>query len=97
VKLALVMRYGGDERLAYPTLVAPQALKKYVTGKGAGDKAIIIKKAYQKWGVDIDDDNMVDAYALARLGEALLCGSKHNYEHEVVNSLERNTEWARKP
>lgn len=93
-KLALVMRYGGGDPIAFPTLVAPQAVKKFATGKGNGDKNVVIKRVYQKWGVDIDDDNLADAYVLSRIGAALTSGhTEHAYEAEVVASLERNTEW----
>lgn len=97
-KLALVMLYGADEKIAYPTLVSPNALKKFVTGKGQGKKNEILLAVYRKWGVDFGgQDDMADAYALARVGSALLCGtSEYAYEHEVVNALERNTEWAPK-
>ena len=93
-KLALVMRYGGDEKLAFPTLVSPQALKKYATGKGNGDKNVVLKRVYQKWGADFDSDDMADAFVLARIGVALRSGNtEHAYEAEVVSALERNTEW----
>lgn len=93
-KLALVMRYGGDDPLAFPTLVSPNAVKKFTTGKGSGDKNVMLMRAFQKWGVDFDNDNLCDAYVLARIGSALLSGdTEHAYEHEVVSSLERNTEW----
>lgn len=93
-KLALVMRYGGDERIAFPTIVTPNAVKKFATGKGAGEKSLIVKRVWQKWGVDIDNEDMADAYVLARIGAAVVSGmTDHAYEHEVVSSLERNTEW----
>lgn len=93
-KLALVMRYGGDDIIAFPTLVSPQSMKKFCTGKGNADKNVIIKRVWQKWGVDFDDDNLADAYVLARIGAALTSGvTEHAYEAEVVASLERNTEW----
>jgi len=93
-KLALVMRYGGDEKVAFPTIVSPNAVKKFATGKGSGEKSLIVKRVWQKWGVDIDNEHMADAYVLARIGEALQSGTtEHAYEHEVVTALERSTEW----
>lgn len=95
-KLALVKWYGSDEAVAYPTLVSTSALKKFVTGKGVGKKNEILLAVYRKWGVDFGgQDDMADAFGLARVGSALLSGTtEHLYEQEVVNNLERNTEWA---
>lgn len=96
-KLSLVMNYGADEKIAYPTIVSPNSLKKFVTGKGVGKKNEMLLAVYRKWGVDFGgQDDMADAYSLARVGAALLSGAEHAYENEVVNSLERNTEWAPK-
>ena len=94
VKLALLHELG-DTEIAYPTLVAPTALKKFVTGKGNGDKNAILLAAYKKWGVDFSDsDDKSDAYALARVGAAIILGeTEHAYEAEVVASLERHTGW----
>lgn len=94
-RLALVDALGVNDRRAYPTIVSPNSLKKFVTGKGKGDKNQILLQVYKKWGVEFDEDDCADAYALARVGEALLLsgGPAHKYEQEVVNALERNTEW----
>lgn len=99
VKLALVQRYGVEDKIGYPTLVAANTLKKYVTGRGNAKKNEILLAVFRKWGVDFgSSDDMADAYSLARLGAALLSGeTDHKYEHEVVDSLERNTEWVPKP
>lgn len=95
LKLGLIDGLGVDEQIAYPTIVTPQALKKFITGSGKGDKNQIPLAVFKKWGVDFPKDDMVDAYALARVGEALLSGAtKHKYEQDVVNALERNTEWS---
>ena len=50
----------------------PSAVKKFVTGKGNCKKNLMFKEVYKKWNVDFSDDNLCDAYALARL-------AKHNY------------------
>lgn len=94
-KLALVQRYGVEDSIAYPTLVSPSALKKFVTSKGTAKKNEILLAVYRKWGIDFGgQDDMADAYGLARIAAALLSGTEHAYEQEVVNALERNTEWA---
>ena len=52
--------------------VSPSSLKKYTTGKGNARKAEMLKAVYRYWAFDTDDDNCADAYALARIGAALL-------------------------
>jgi Holliday junction resolvasome RuvABC endonuclease subunit len=49
-------------------VVPPQTLKKFITGKGAGDKNVVIKHAFKRWGFDNDDDNQVDAFGCAMVG-----------------------------
>lgn len=53
-------------------IVAPSTLKKYVTGKGNSDKGVIILEVYKRWGESLLDDNIADAFGLAKIGEALL-------------------------
>lgn len=50
--------------------VKPNALKKFVTGKGAGDKNVIMLEAYKRFGHSFKDDNECDAACLAYLGLA---------------------------
>lgn len=70
-------------------LVAPQALKKFVTGKGNGDKSVVIKRLYTNFGIDEDNDNAADAIGLALIGQALLGYRpvKRKHEQEVVQLL----------
>jgi crossover junction endodeoxyribonuclease RuvC len=42
-------------------------LKKYATGKGTSKKQEMLMQIYKRWGVEFNDDNAADAYALARL------------------------------
>jgi crossover junction endodeoxyribonuclease RuvC len=48
------------------TIVAPGALKKFVAGDGRAKKDLMLLKVYKKWGVEFDNDNLADAYGLAR-------------------------------
>lgn len=56
--------------------VAATTLKKFVTGSGAGKKEVMWLGAYKRWGVEPEtlqkNDNVLDAYCLARAGLALL-------------------------
>jgi crossover junction endodeoxyribonuclease RuvC len=49
-------------------IVPPKTLKVFIAGKGNGNckKNLILKEVYKKWGVDFTDDNLADAYGLAR-------------------------------
>jgi crossover junction endodeoxyribonuclease RuvC len=48
-------------------VIAPGTLKKFVTGTGKGKKELILLKTYKKWGVEFDNNNIADAYGLARM------------------------------
>ena len=48
-------------------IIAPGTLKKFVTGKGNAKKDLILLKVYKKWGVEFENDNLADAYGLARM------------------------------
>ena len=47
--------------------VPPTSLKKFITGKGNAKKELILKEVYKTYGVDFEDNNEADAYALARM------------------------------
>lgn len=48
-------------------VIAPGTLKKFVTGKGNSKKDLMLLKTYKKWGVEFSDNNICDAYGLARM------------------------------
>lgn len=52
--------------------VPPMTLKKFVTGTGNAKKDLMLLETYKRWGFESKDDNIVDAYALARAGQALI-------------------------
>jgi Holliday junction resolvasome RuvABC endonuclease subunit len=56
----------GDAR-KYPLKVPPMTLKKYAAGKGNAKKQEMLLQIYKRWGVEFNDDNAADSYALARL------------------------------
>lgn len=92
--LALLEVFDGTT-LVKPDLVATNTLKKFVTGKGTGPKSVIIKGVYKKWEFDTDNDNLADAYGLARLASAVTCGtSELSYERDCITTvLKRRTPW----
>lgn len=84
IKLALWMEWG-----IIPVIVPPTSLKKYVLGKAATGKNLMLKGVYKKWDVDLDDDNLADAYALSRIAW-VLAGfeeTQFQYEREVLQKL----------
>lgn len=48
-------------------VVAPGTLKKFVTGDGRAKKDLMLLNVYKKWGAEFTDDNLADAYSLARM------------------------------
>jgi Holliday junction resolvasome RuvABC endonuclease subunit len=56
-----------EEELKYPLKVPPMTLKKYAAGKGNAKKQEMLLQIYKRWGIEFNDDNAADSYALARL------------------------------
>lgn len=48
-------------------IIAPGSLKKFITGKGTAKKELMLLNVYKKWGAEFDDNNLADAYSLARM------------------------------
>lgn len=67
VKLFLFDFFKGNKELMAPLVVSPMTLKKYATGKGTSKKQEMLLQIYKRWGVEFNDDNAADAYALGRL------------------------------
>lgn len=94
--LALLEVFDGTT-FVKPDLVATNTLKKFVTGNGAArGKGVMVKYVYKKWGYDTDDDNLADAYGLARLAAAITSDPSEllAYERDCVTTvLKRRTPW----
>ena len=67
VKMAIYDYFGEDENCRYPLKVPPMTLKKYAAGKGNAKKQEMLMQIYKRWGIEFNDDNAADAYALGRL------------------------------
>lgn len=75
--------------------VAPSQVKKFATGKGNAPKDQMILPLSKKWGFENRNDNIRDAYVLARIGLNLhqreqgdiFTTDGHKYEVEVVDVL----------
>jgi len=64
-----------------PLQIPPMTLKKYATGKGTAKKQEMLLQMYKRWGVEFNDDNAADAYALARLASG-----------SAISAIERETQ-----
>lgn len=53
-------------------MVMPSVLKKYATGKGNAAKSAVILALYKRTGLELADDNQVDAYWLRAMGAQAL-------------------------
>ncbi len=68
----------------YPLRVPPTTLKKYATGRGNAKKPEVMLSVYKKWGVEILDDNLSDAYVLAKIAAGHATTA---YEKDVIDRL----------
>ncbi len=48
-------------------VIAPGTLKKFVTGVGNCKKELMLLKVYKKWNEEFNNNNLADAYGLARM------------------------------
>jgi hypothetical protein len=73
----------GDDR-RFPLKVPPMTLKKYASGKGNSKKQEMLLQIYKRWGIEFNDDNAADSYALARLVSG---NSITKMEEEIVAQM----------
>lgn len=59
-------------------IITPTQLKKFITGSGKVQKNLMLLKIYKKWGIEFDDDNLADAYGLARFALEVCKNEKIN-------------------
>lgn len=80
-------------RLGIPfVIVAPTTLKKFSTNKGNAHKELMLMETYKRYGIEFYDNNMCDAFCLAKVGECLVSKKslKLNKEQkEVLNILKK--------
>jgi Holliday junction resolvasome RuvABC endonuclease subunit len=62
------------DHMRVPLQIPPMTLKKYAAGKGNAKKQEMLMQIYKRWGVEFNDDNAADSYALARLASGAALG-----------------------
>lgn len=67
VRMTIYDFFEEDDERRFPLKVPPMTLKKYASGKGNSKKQEMLLQIYKRWGMEFNDDNAADAYALARL------------------------------
>jgi Holliday junction resolvasome RuvABC endonuclease subunit len=83
VKLTIYDYFDDDTR--FPVVVPPMTLKKYAAGKGNAKKQEMLLQMYKRWGIEFNDDNAADSYALARLAAGI---AKDKVEEAVVTQMQ---------
>lgn len=73
-----------EEHIRRPLQIPPMTLKKYAAGKGNAKKQEMLMQIYKRWGLEFNDDNAADSYALARLAAGISTGS---VEAEIVEQI----------
>lgn len=73
-----------DDEVRFPVLVPPMTLKKYAAGKGNAKKQEMLLQMYKRWGIEFNDDNAADSYALARLAAGIF---QDKIEEAVVEQM----------
>ena len=70
-------------------VVAPTSLKKFVTGKGNSGKDIMMLETYKRYKQSFSDNNLCDAFGLARIAEAVFTKDINliKFQQEVVDVL----------
>ncbi len=66
-------------------IIPPTVIKKFITGVGNAKKELMLLKVYKKFGVEFQDNNICDAFCLAKLAAFR---DKNNHEKEQNVQLE---------
>ncbi|MEU7147085.1 hypothetical protein AB0B15_03435 [Streptomyces sp. NPDC045456] len=90
VKLAIT-EIAGVYSWRHPIIVPPPTLKKYVTGKGTATKQEMLDTVARRYGAVFNDDNLADAYALARVACSVYTGTGSKDELAALENLKSPT------
>jgi len=79
-----------------PVKINPKTLKKFIVGTGKAAKNQHLLYAYTKWGIKFPNDDVCDAYAVARLVEAVYMQDQSDlyaYEKECCEAVHKQNPW----
>ena len=79
--------YDHQDHLRTPLQIPPMTLKKYAAGKGNAKKQEMLMQIYKRWGLEFNDDNAADSYALARLASGSVTGAIEEGVVEQIKDL----------
>lgn len=85
VRLAIFDYFEEEDDRRFPLKIPPMTLKKYASGKGNAKKQEMLLQIYKRWGVEFNDDNAADAYALARVAGRI---SIDKVEADIIDKIE---------
>lgn len=72
------------EHLRTPLLVPPTVVKKFAAGKGNAKKQEMLLQIYKRYGLEFNNDNAADAYALARIASKVTINA---VEEQIIEQL----------
>ena len=61
----VIRLYLYEHKIKFKT-IAPTTIKKFITNKGNAKKELMLLKVYKKYGIEFENNNMCDAYALGK-------------------------------
>jgi crossover junction endodeoxyribonuclease RuvC len=71
-------------------LIAPTTLKKFATGRGNCQKDLILLEVYKRYEEEFSDDNLCDAFCLAKVGERTMVDDNNKlpkFQQEVIKII----------
>jgi len=75
-------------------IVAPTTLKKFITGKGNSEKDTMFLEIYKRYGLSFTNNNIADAFSLAKVGQTLLDKNAKlpEFQKDVINLIKKQYE-----
>jgi Holliday junction resolvasome RuvABC endonuclease subunit len=71
VEIGTIIRLACRERGISLVCIPPTSLKMFVLGKGVGPKELMMMEIYKRWKFEATTNNVADAFALAKVGQAI--------------------------
>lgn len=70
-------------------VIPPTVLKKFITSKGNMPKDMMLLETYKRYDISFSDNNLCDAFGLAKMGEAVLDSSVKtlSFQKDIINNL----------